>query len=159
MPGYSLLSLSCKKSTHIEDRLVSHVIHSPGNLRLPTYSLPQNSVGQRLDSQKLPIHITMSFYELPSLRDVHEASSLIERKIKKTPVGTSLHLSHIVSSSLRQARGNPSSQSSIELFFKLETLQITGSFKFHGASHFLATLEDHELSNGVVAYSTGTSTV
>jgi threonine dehydratase len=101
----------------------------------------------------------MSFYNLPSLRDVHKASSLIERKIKKTPVDTSLHLSHIASSNLRQSRGNPSSHSSVELFFKLENLQITGSFKFRGASHFLATLEDHELSNGVVAYSTGTYTV
>jgi threonine dehydratase len=111
--------------------------------------------GQQLNSAKPPIHIIMPFYKLPSLPDVHKASALIERKIKKTPVGTSLHLSHIASSNTRRSRGNPTSQSSIELFFKLENLQSTGSFKFRGASHFLAKLEDHELSNGVVTYSTG----
>lgn len=97
----------------------------------------------------------MSFYKFPSLPDVHKASALIKRKIKKTPIRTSLHLSYIASFNARRSKGNLNSQSGIELFFKLENLQNTGSFKFRGASHFLARLEDHELLNGVVTYSTG----
>ena len=46
---------------------------------------------------------------------------------------------------------------SLKLFFKCENYQKTGSFKYRGASHFLAKLQNHELSRGVVAYSTGTS--
>lgn len=43
----------------------------------------------------------------------------------------------------------------IRLYFKCENLQQTGSFKYRGASHFIARLQDDQLAKGVVAYSTG----
>lgn len=85
----------------------------------------------------------MSCYPLPSLGDVDKAARLIDSAIRKTPVKVSPHLSRVVP------------VAGIELFFKCENLQRTGSFKFRGASHFLAKLDDHELEQGVVAYSTG----
>ncbi|KAL9540038.1 hypothetical protein MBANPS3_009914 [Mucor bainieri] len=43
----------------------------------------------------------------------------------------------------------------IEIFFKCELLQKTGSFKFRGASNAVALLTDQEAANGVVAHSSG----
>ncbi|KAL0079751.1 tryptophan synthase beta subunit-like PLP-dependent enzyme [Phycomyces blakesleeanus] len=43
----------------------------------------------------------------------------------------------------------------VELFFKCELFQKTGSFKFRGASNAVAMLSDEEAINGVVAHSTG----
>ncbi|GAN01009.1 Ser/Thr dehydratase [Mucor ambiguus] len=43
----------------------------------------------------------------------------------------------------------------VEVFFKCELLQKTGSFKFRGASNAVALLTDQEASNGVVAHSSG----
>ena len=42
-----------------------------------------------------------------------------------------------------------------KVFFKLENLQKTGSFKFRGATYKLSTLSDYQKNNGVVAYSSG----
>jgi threonine dehydratase len=94
----------------------------------------------------------MSTYPLPSLHDVDEAALLIEDKIIQTPIVTSLHLNSIATANARKF----GSTCEVELFFKCENLQATGSFKYRGASHFLAKLSTHELAKGVVAYSTGT---
>jgi threonine dehydratase len=69
---------------------------------------------------------------------------------------TSQNISDIATSAI-WANCTDARDMTVELYFKCENLQRTGSFKFRGASHFLARLEDHELENGVVAYSTGTS--
>ena len=42
-----------------------------------------------------------------------------------------------------------------KIFFKLENLQNTGSFKFRGASYKISKLNDENKKNGVVAYSSG----
>ena len=42
-----------------------------------------------------------------------------------------------------------------KIFFKLENLQNTGSFKFRGASYKISKLSDENKKNGVVAYSSG----
>ncbi|KAF2197101.1 tryptophan synthase beta subunit-like PLP-dependent enzyme [Delitschia confertaspora ATCC 74209] len=99
----------------------------------------------------------MSLYSLPSLNDVDKASQLIANKIKKTPVETSATLSKIATASLsvRSEKFDSATQTKVELFFKCENFQRTGSFKFRGASHFLANLPNYELKKGVVAYSTG----
>jgi threonine dehydratase len=94
-------------------------------------------------------------YILPSPREVDKAALLINHKITQTPVKTSLHLSKISTINAR----NCGSTCNIKLFLKCENLQKTGSFKFRGASHFLAKLQDHELKKGVVASSTGTSRI
>jgi len=98
----------------------------------------------------------MPSYALPSLEDVEHAAHLISQKVLKTPVITSQTISKIVTAVL-QANCAGATETNIELYFKCENLQHTGSFKFRGASHFLARLENHDLENGVVAYSTGTS--
>ncbi|KAI9483528.1 MAG: tryptophan synthase beta subunit-like PLP-dependent enzyme [Benjaminiella poitrasii] len=43
----------------------------------------------------------------------------------------------------------------VELFFKCELFQKTGSFKFRGASNAVALLSDEEAANGVVCHSSG----
>lgn len=43
----------------------------------------------------------------------------------------------------------------VEVYFKAETFQKTGAFKFRGICHALACLSESELVNGVVTYSTG----
>jgi len=42
-----------------------------------------------------------------------------------------------------------------DVWFKAEVLQRTGSFKFRGASNFLAALDERDRRHGVVAYSSG----
>ncbi|EFE36348.1 uncharacterized protein ARB_05287 [Trichophyton benhamiae CBS 112371] len=91
-----------------------------------------------------------------NLAAVKEAYTLIKPKIWKTPVYKSATLSHTISSSIFNkdkigATGIPK----INVFFKCENLQKTGSFKFRGASHFLARQNDQALRNGLVTYSTG----
>jgi len=48
-----------------------------------------------------------------------------------------------------------SRSSNSNVYFKLENLQYTGSFKFRGALNKLLSLQDQERKNGVVAASTG----
>jgi len=94
-------------------------------------------------------------YTLPSLRDVDKAARLIADKITQTPVRESSILSKLASTNLSNHGSTSGKICNVKLFFKCENLQRTGSFKYRGASHFLARLENHELLNGVVAYSTG----
>ncbi len=42
-----------------------------------------------------------------------------------------------------------------EIYFKLENLQNTGSFKLRGATHKISKLSNEIINNGVVAYSSG----
>lgn len=89
----------------------------------------------------------MAYYQLPSLQAVDKAERLINRKVIRTPIVTSSKISALATSRVQDL--------DIELFFKCENYQHTGSFKFRGASHFITTLSDYELAKGVVAYSTG----
>ncbi|KAK2836852.1 hypothetical protein FQN49_006661, partial [Arthroderma sp. PD_2] len=90
-----------------------------------------------------------------NLAAIKEAYSLIQTKISKTPVYQATSLSRIVSKSIYPegdeiVGGRPK----INVFLKCENLQKTGSFKFRGASHFLARQNDRALRNGLVTYST-----
>lgn len=98
----------------------------------------------------------MPLYNLPTLRDVEKASQLIEHKITKTPTIFSYRLDDIANTNVRDCMRSYTRMCNTKLFIKCENLQRTGSFKFRGASHFLARLQDSELAKGVVAYSTGT---
>ncbi|KAF2686339.1 pyridoxal-5'-phosphate-dependent enzyme [Lentithecium fluviatile CBS 122367] len=95
----------------------------------------------------------MPFYTLPSRLCVDEAARLISHKVIRTPVITSQSLSSKATAVLQKHCAESSTR--LEIFFKCENFQQSGSFKFRGASHFISRLEDHELRNGVVAYSTG----
>lgn len=76
---------------------------------------------------------------------VQVAHDLIKPLINRTPV--------LVSEALSKAATTRDLK--IKLFFKCENLQKSGSFKFRGASNFIAQQSDDQLQKGLVAVSTG----
>ncbi|KUJ16757.1 tryptophan synthase beta subunit-like PLP-dependent enzyme [Mollisia scopiformis] len=76
---------------------------------------------------------------------VRTAQDLIKPLINRTPVLVSENLSHMASSP----------ELNINFYFKCENLQKSGSFKFRGASNFIAEQPSEKLKKGVVAVSTG----
>ena len=74
-----------------------------------------------------------------TLRDIKNAEEKISPFILKTP--------QIYSSSL--------SSNSKNVYLKLESMQITGSFKLRGAINKLLHLTEEQKSKGVIAVSTG----
>jgi len=72
--------------------------------------------------------------------NIDEAYDLINQCIIKTPLVSNDYINQLTG-------GN--------IFFKLENLQITGSFKLRGASNKILKLKKLEKKNGVVAYSSG----
>jgi hypothetical protein len=84
----------------------------------------------------------------------HGAHARISGKIHRTPVVTSTTLSKLLQKSLRGYESG-SREQDLELFFKCENLQMGGSFKIRGTTHFLTRLADADLRRGVVTYSTG----
>ena len=75
-----------------------------------------------------------------SYKDVDNAYKIIQNQIIKTPLVTNDFINKIFNS---------------KIFFKLENLQKTGSFKFRGASYKITKLNNKQKKNGVVAYSSG----
>ena len=73
-------------------------------------------------------------------RNIDQAYELINTNIIKTPLVSNDYINQITG-------GN--------ILFKLENLQITGSFKFRGASHKILKLTESTKKNGIVAYSSG----
>ncbi|MGH7869939.1 MAG: pyridoxal-phosphate dependent enzyme, partial [Candidatus Dormibacteraceae bacterium] len=76
--------------------------------------------------------------EIP--RSVREAHQLIQSHVVRTPLVLSAYLSQ---------------RTGANVFFKLENLQVTSSFKSRGAIHKILTLTDHERQRGVITASTG----
>jgi threonine dehydratase len=77
---------------------------------------------------------------LPTFDDVLAAATRLEGAVVRTPL--------VRIPALDAAAGAP-------VLLKLETMQRTGSFKFRGASNFIALLPDDVRARGVVAYSSG----
>jgi threonine dehydratase len=75
-----------------------------------------------------------------TLEDIERARERISGTVRQTPVQ--------VSTSLSERTG-------VAVHLKLEHTQITGSFKFRGASNAVASLSDEERSRGVIGVSTG----
>ena len=75
-----------------------------------------------------------------SYKNVEQANRKIKGSIRKTPLVTNDFINNLLDS---------------EIYFKLENLQDTGSFKLRGATHKISTLSDKIINNGVVAYSSG----
>lgn len=75
-----------------------------------------------------------------TLETIKEAQQTLEGVIKKTPIIESPFLT-------KDLGGN--------IFFKLENLQRTGSFKIRGAMNKIASLTDEEKAKGVIASSAG----
>lgn len=75
-----------------------------------------------------------------TLRDIETAAARLDGIVERTPV--------IVNTRLNALAGT-------ELFLKAECLQVTGSFKYRGASNAIAALGPEERSAGVITYSSG----
>ena len=74
-----------------------------------------------------------------NINDIHEAKRKIEPYIFKTP----------------QIYSTPLSDNKMNVYLKLESMQITGSFKLRGALNKLLNLDEKEKEKGVIAVSTG----
>jgi len=72
--------------------------------------------------------------------NIIKAYNKINSDIVKTPLVTNEYINNLTG-------GN--------VYFKLENLQITGSFKFRGALNKIAKLSNKNKKNGIVAYSSG----
>lgn len=77
---------------------------------------------------------------LPTYECVRDAAARLDGVARKTPVMTS-----------RTANA----ATGAELFFKMESFQRTGSFKFRGAYNAIAALDETTRARGVVAFSSG----
>ena len=82
----------------------------------------------------------MSSLPIPAAAEVHAAAARIEGVARRTPLRHSPALSSIAGG---------------DVWLKLETEQITGSFKLRGAYNALASLDDAARARGVVASSAG----
>ncbi|MDR2455988.1 MAG: threonine/serine dehydratase [Deltaproteobacteria bacterium] len=76
----------------------------------------------------------------PNLSDIYAAQKRIAPYIRRTPL--------IYSEGLSQITGE-------KVYLKLESLQLTGSFKARGAANKLLSLTAEEQAKGVIAFSTG----
>jgi len=76
----------------------------------------------------------------PTLDDIKNARILTESIVRKTPVLTSNYFNDLLG---------------MELFFKCENFQKTGSFKIRGASNAIFSLNESESKQGVACQSSG----
>ncbi len=73
-------------------------------------------------------------------KEIEKAHRKISKLVTKTPLITNSTLNNLTNS---------------EIYFKLENLQKTGSFKIRGAANKIGTLSKEEKSKGIVSYSSG----
>ena len=77
---------------------------------------------------------------VPSIKDIEQAHQRIWGQIHRTPVQTSSSINEICD---------------VDLYFKCENFQKTGSFKFRGAYNAVQQLSDEEAGHGVGTHSSG----
>jgi threonine dehydratase len=82
----------------------------------------------------------MSSRSIIKIRDLYLAKKQISSLVRKTPLIKSEPLSHKTGSSI---------------YFKLECIQNTGSFKIRGAANKLFSITENKKRNGVIAFSSG----
>ena len=75
-----------------------------------------------------------------SYKNIDIAHSQIKNQVIQTPLISNDYINKKLNS---------------KVFFKLESLQNTGSFKFRGASYKISKISEENKKNGVVAYSSG----
>ena len=78
--------------------------------------------------------------KIPTLQDIQNAYSLTKPVVRETPILTSEYFNHLLG---------------MELFFKCENFQKTGSFKIRGATNAVFSLTEEEKKQGVVCQSSG----
>ena len=76
----------------------------------------------------------------PTLEDIQNAQSLTDSIVRKTPIITSNYFNELLG---------------MELFFKCENFQKTGSFKIRGASNAIFSLTEEEAKQGGACQSSG----
>ena len=76
----------------------------------------------------------------PTISDIKDARTRTETIVRKTPILTSEYFNDLLG---------------MELFFKCENFQKTGSFKIRGASNAVFSLTDEEAKQGVACQSSG----
>ncbi|MBA3446010.1 MAG: pyridoxal-phosphate dependent enzyme, partial [Pseudaminobacter sp.] len=76
----------------------------------------------------------------PGIADIRRAAARLDGLIVETPLIESLELNE---------------RFGARIFFKPETLQRTGSFKFRGAYNKISSIPPDRKASGVVAYSSG----
>ncbi|MEW6745974.1 MAG: pyridoxal-phosphate dependent enzyme [Planctomycetota bacterium] len=77
---------------------------------------------------------------LPAIELIHELRTIVSRHVRRTPLLRSEWLSSLTGS---------------EVFLKLESLQITGSFKVRGALAAVSRLSEAKRARGLIAASAG----
>lgn len=77
---------------------------------------------------------------VPTIDDVNKAQKRLDGIVRKTPLLESPLLNEIIGK---------------RILVKAECLQITGAFKFRGAWSAISSLNESQLSKGVLAYSSG----
>lgn len=82
----------------------------------------------------------MAGHYIPLLKDIQEASTLLNNVVDQTPLTLNLNLSDKYTASI---------------YLKREDLQIVRSYKIRGAYNKIASLKKKELSNGVICASAG----
>lgn len=75
-----------------------------------------------------------------NLGAIKDASAHIRTNVKRTPVMTSHGFNE---------------RAGMQVYFKCENLQTTGSFKIRGATNFIRSMSPEQLQKGVVAFSSG----
>jgi threonine dehydratase len=93
-----------------------------------------------LKGKKIMVHSPTVALKPPTYADVERAAQTLEGVAHRTPV--------LTSQSLNKTLG-------AEVFFKCESFQRTGAFKFRGAYNALSNLSPAHKKAGVVAYSSG----
>ena len=78
--------------------------------------------------------------KIPTIDDIFKARDLFDESVRKTPLQRSATFSKLIGTNV---------------FLKLESLQMTGSFKVRGAYVKLNTLADEKRKKGVIAASAG----
>ena len=72
--------------------------------------------------------------------NIHKAYEIIKHAVDKTPLITNDYINHFLDA---------------KVYFKLENLQKTGSFKLRGATNKISQLSKEHKLRGLVAYSSG----
>lgn len=90
-----------------------------------------------------------------SVEQIREAQERIAPYAKVTPVHTCSTLSALMLPSRSDVDKETPHDEAVELFFKCETFQKGGAFKFRGAINSLLMLDDEQRERGVVTHSSG----
>mmetsp|Transcript_24881 Transcript_24881/g.28477 ORF Transcript_24881/g.28477 Transcript_24881/m.28477 type:complete len:294 (-) Transcript_24881:908-1789(-) len=81
-----------------------------------------------------------------NLENILQASQRIKHIVHKTPVLTSSSLNHLLHKNNINNNKNDSNQKRQRLFFKVEAMQRTGSFKFRGACNAVLALLENDVN-------------